>query len=196
MRLKELRKEKGLSLKDVAEILGVAESTVSLYENTKRELSYTALQRLAKFFGVSIDYLLGFNDEDSQTQSNPYLVHIPILESVSISESEIECLYSAEDESIELGSDEDYFYYKMHGDSMAPHISNGDIALIKKQNELESGKVAAVIYENNPVLLRKIITKGDITILQPLNSDFDSFFVKNSDEVTILGIVTQTIKKW
>ncbi len=196
MRLKELRKEKGLSLKDIAEILGVAESTVSLYENSKRELSYTALQKLSSFFGVSIDYLLGVSDSKQEPQSNPYSIHIPILESVSLSDNCIECHYSAEKESIELGSNEDFFYFKMHGDSMAPQISSGDIALIKKQNKAPSGCIAAVIYKDNPVLLRKIVENGDITVLQPLNSDFDSFFVRNREEITVLGVVTETIKKW
>ncbi len=196
MRLKELRKERGLSLKELADVLGVAESTVSLYENSKREASYTVLQKLSNYFGVSIDYLLGVSENKGEGNSNPYSIHIPILESVSLSGNNIECNYSAEKESIELGSNEDFFYFKMHGDSMAPQISDGDIALIKKQNDAESGSVAAVIYKDNPVLLRKIIKNGEITVLYPFNSKFDSFLVRNSEEITILGVVTETIIKW
>ena len=196
MRLKELRKERGLSLKEIAEILGVADSTVSLYENSKREASYAILQKLSVFFGVSIDYLLGVSEDRQDCQNSPYSIHIPILESVCISGENIECHYSDEKESIDLGSDDDFFYYKMHGDSMAPHISNGDIALIKKQTHAESGSIAAIIYKDNPVLLRKIVKDRDVTILQPLNSDFDSFYVRDLSEITILGVVTQTIKKW
>lgn len=57
-RLKELRKEKGISLKELGSIVGVAESTMSLYENGKRQPDYETLLRLAEYFGVTVDYLL------------------------------------------------------------------------------------------------------------------------------------------
>ena len=196
MRLKELRKAKGLSLKKLAEVLGVSESTVSLYENSKREASYTVLLKLSEYFKVSIDYLLGADEAYEDGEKNPYSIYIPILESVSITENEIECHYSAEKESIELGSNEDFFYFKMHGDSMAPQISSGDIALIKKQSNIESGSIAAVIYGDNPVMLRRVVKNGEITVLHPFNPKFESFFVNSKEKITILGVVTETIKKW
>lgn len=58
MRLREIRKAKGLTMKDVAKILNVSESAVSQYENGKRELDYASMTKLADYFNVSIDYLL------------------------------------------------------------------------------------------------------------------------------------------
>ena len=57
--LRDLRKAKGISLKEFGKIIGVAESTVSLYENGKRQPDYDTLSKIADFFGVSTDYLLG-----------------------------------------------------------------------------------------------------------------------------------------
>ena len=61
-KLKELRKERGLSLKETGMLLGVAESTVSLYENGKREAPYSILCKASKIFNVSVDYLIGSCD--------------------------------------------------------------------------------------------------------------------------------------
>ena len=58
-RLRELRASKGLSQNKLAEILNVSASTVALYENNFRMPSYDALIKIADFFGVSTDYLLG-----------------------------------------------------------------------------------------------------------------------------------------
>ncbi len=58
LKLKELRKEKGISLKELGSIVGVAESTMSLYENGKRQPDYETLLRLAEYFDVTVDYLL------------------------------------------------------------------------------------------------------------------------------------------
>ena len=56
--------------------IGVAESTMSLYENGKREPSHDTLQKLANFFNVSIDYLLGRSESpvpETQVQHNTEL---------------------------------------------------------------------------------------------------------------------------
>ena len=194
MRLKELRKEKGISLKELGQILGVAESTVSLYESGKREASYTILHKLSEFFGVSIEYLLG--DKDEKNGTIPYLITIPILESVYLSEGEFEFNYSVEKEKIEIGSPENYFYYKMHDESMSPQISKDDICLIKKVDHIESGDIAAVVYGENPVMLRRVIRNKNATVLQAFNHSFESIIVSDDDRVLILGALKQTIKKW
>jgi transcriptional regulator with XRE-family HTH domain len=60
-KLKELRKEKGISLKELGSVIGVAESTMSLYENGKRQPDYETLLKLAEYFDVTVDYLLRGN---------------------------------------------------------------------------------------------------------------------------------------
>lgn len=59
MKLRELRKAKGWSMKRLGEELGCSESTISLYENGKREPGFETLLRIGEIFGVSVDYLLG-----------------------------------------------------------------------------------------------------------------------------------------
>ncbi|APC08571.1 helix-turn-helix domain-containing protein [Neomoorella thermoacetica] len=58
-RLRKLREEKGLTQIELAKKLSLANSTISQYEANKRTPDPPTLQRLADFFGVSIDYLLG-----------------------------------------------------------------------------------------------------------------------------------------
>lgn len=56
--LRKLRKGKELSLKQLGNYLGMSESTISLYENNKREPDIATLLKLADYFDVSVDYLL------------------------------------------------------------------------------------------------------------------------------------------
>lgn len=73
-KLKELRKAKGISLKELGSIVGVAESTMSLYENGKRQPDYETLLKLAEFFGVTVDYLLrGSNESECLPGGVSYL---------------------------------------------------------------------------------------------------------------------------
>ena len=57
-RLKELRLEKGLSQKALAEQIGQAQSTINYWENDKEEPTISGLRKLCDFFDVSADYLI------------------------------------------------------------------------------------------------------------------------------------------
>jgi transcriptional regulator with XRE-family HTH domain len=61
-RIKELRTEKKIGQKELADYLGVGVSTLSQYETGKREPNNEALNKLAEFLNVSTDYLLGRSD--------------------------------------------------------------------------------------------------------------------------------------
>lgn len=82
-RLKELRKQKGLTQQGLADEISVSKITVLRWENEERQIKPEKAQQLADFFGVSVGYLLGFSndvekhpfewDEISEI-SKPYLV--------------------------------------------------------------------------------------------------------------------------
>lgn len=61
-RLKYLRTERGENLEKVAEYLNVSIQTISNYENEKRDMTPDTILKLAEYFGVSTDYLLGKSD--------------------------------------------------------------------------------------------------------------------------------------
>lgn len=62
-RLLDLRKEKKLSRKIVAEQIQIVERTYQRYENAEREPTASVLVALADFYGVTIDYLVGRTDQ-------------------------------------------------------------------------------------------------------------------------------------
>lgn len=59
MRLKELRKQKGISQLRLATELNTTQNTISRYETGEREPGIDELIKLADYFNVSVDYLLG-----------------------------------------------------------------------------------------------------------------------------------------
>lgn len=61
-RLKELRKEKKLSQKEIAKEMSISEKTLSRWENGESQIKPEKAQKLADYFGVSVGYLLGYND--------------------------------------------------------------------------------------------------------------------------------------
>lgn len=63
-RLKELRNSKNLSQDDLGKILGVRKSSISNWETDKATPTYEILTKLAQYFNVTTDYLLGLNQDD------------------------------------------------------------------------------------------------------------------------------------
>lgn len=61
-RLKELRQEKNLSTRALAQAIGVSNSVISKWEKGQRTPTIDNLYNLAVFFGVSADYLIGLSD--------------------------------------------------------------------------------------------------------------------------------------
>ncbi|MFR1708160.1 MAG: helix-turn-helix domain-containing protein [Clostridium sp.] len=96
IRLKELRKKHGLTQKALADILLIDNSSISKYENDKAIPENELLQRIADFFSVSVDYLLGRSDIPSSTKST-----IDNLELNSKDKKDIEKIFNSTLESLE-----------------------------------------------------------------------------------------------
>lgn len=68
-RLKDLRTRTKLRQEDVATKIGIARTTYAMYEQNKREPDNETLQKLADYFEVSIDYLLGRSNNSSRDRN-------------------------------------------------------------------------------------------------------------------------------
>lgn len=64
-RLKQLRNEKGLTLDELKDYLNTTKATLSRYENNKRDPKIDFATKVASYFNVSLDYVLGVTDEKS-----------------------------------------------------------------------------------------------------------------------------------
>ena len=67
-RLKQLRKENNLTQEELAQKISKTRSTIAGYETERKEPDYETLVLLAKYFNVSLDYLMGVSDV-----RNPYI---------------------------------------------------------------------------------------------------------------------------
>ena len=63
MRLRDLREDNDLTQKQIAEMLHIKQNTYSQYENGQRQLPIDVLIKLAQFYKVSTDYILGLTDK-------------------------------------------------------------------------------------------------------------------------------------
>ncbi|HBM79340.1 MAG: helix-turn-helix domain-containing protein [Clostridiales bacterium] len=72
-RLKALRNKKNIGQKDIAQALGIERSTYTKYETGKSEPDFEMVKKLADFFKVSVDYLLGRDEAKKEKQNGTAL---------------------------------------------------------------------------------------------------------------------------
>lgn len=194
-RLKELRKLKNLTMKELGQIVNVAESTISLYENGKREPDYETLKKLADVLNVSTDYLLGRDSNAPKTKA----VKIPVLGTIpaGVPLEAIEEILDYEEISEDMASHGEYFALKVKGNSMLPTIKDGDVVIVRQQDDADSGKICVVMINGFDATLKEIKKDPQGLWVLPHNSECDfkpSFFSNQQvDEVPvrIIGVAVE-----
>lgn len=196
-RLKVLRKAHKLTQTDVATYLGVTVSAYGNYELGQREPDFDTLSKLADYFHVSVDYLLGRTDNpnfNSELKLPPNLtpeevIIFPVIGMIAAGYNGNVSFDPTGDEIpvpeylLKTHNPNDYFVLQVIGNSMLPIYHNGDKVLIRKTDSVDSGTIAAVGFDTENATLKKVeYVKGqDWLKLIPLNPDFPIKEIKGSD---------------
>jgi repressor LexA len=192
------REMKGFTQQQVAEALGVDRSTYTKYEIGNIQPDNEKLLQLASIFEVSIDYLLGKTQKTNQLQS--YL--IPVLGEVPAGVP-IEAIENVE-EYIDIYprfvKDGEFFALRVKGKSMEPEINNGDIAIVVKQDFIDSGDVAVVRVNGEDVTVKRVKKQINGLMLIPRNEAFEPVFFSTDQvkslPVTIVGKVIEIRRRF
>lgn len=198
-RIKELRKANKFTLERLAKKIGVAPNTLNQYELERREAPYDILKELAKIFCVSIDYLLG---DDNNTKNNKG-IKIPVLGRIpaGIPIEAIQEILDYEEISEEMAKNGEYFALKVKGNSMSPEITDGEVAIVRKQEDADSGSICVIMVNGDEATLKRIKkSEQGITLIPTNSAEFNPIFYTNEEieklPVRILGKVVETRKTW
>lgn len=195
LRIKEIRKSQRITAKQLADYVNVAESTMSLYENGKREPDYKTLVKIAEFLNVTTDCLLGQDDNKKTPQKKG--VKIPVLGNVAAGVP-IEAITDIEDyEEIteEMAAQGEYVALKIHGDSMMPRMLDGDVVIVRIQPTIENGETAIVLVNGGDATCKRVQKTPDGVSLISINPAYDPIFYSNKQieqlPVRIFGKVVE-----
>nr|WLJ25922.1 MAG: repressor protein CI [Firmicutes phage HS11] len=186
-RLKEIMRNRGMrqvdilnTIKPIAEATGVRfeKNDLSQYVSGKVEPSQQKLTVLSKALGVSETWLMGYDDLDAIINRHPDLHPFRKIRSVPILGT-IACgtpIWAEENFEGYIGIDPAHmdgeFALICKGDSMIDaNIQSGDIVLLKKVPDVEDGKIAAVLIDNEATL-KKVYKRDDSLVLQPCNRNY------------------------
>ena len=190
--LRRLRKEDNLTQKQLADKLGLAFSTISMYERGDREPDFETLEAIADFFNVSMDTLYGKDTNNIYSLNNimamPAIKKVPLLGTIACGSPilAVENIERDVDMPENIRAD---FALRCKGDSMIDaHIYDGDIVYIRQQPIVENGEVAAVVIEDEATL-KRFYQDGDTVTLMPCNSKYRPFVYTGEqlEQIRIIG---------
>ena len=192
--IKKFRLANNFTQSSLADKVGVSSSALAMYERGEREPGVDILLKLSSVFGVDMNVL--FDKKQSPTK-------IPVLGYVAagIPIETIEDILDYEDLSPDMLKDgSEYFGLKIKGDSMEPKISDGDVVIVRKQEDVDSGQIAIVGVNGEEATCKKVMKQEGGILLQPLNPSFAPVFytVEQIAEIpiTILGRVVELRAKF
>ena len=155
----------------VAKDLGITSGTVTSWKKGGVPYDRTK-QKIADYFGISVGQLMG---EPIKEKAPPERrgVKVPVYGSVAAG-IPIEAITDIEDYeeiSEDLAKKGEYIALKIKGNSMYPKLMNGDVVIVRLQDDVESGEIAIVMVNGGEATCKRVEKNNNGVTLQPINTD-------------------------
>ena len=185
LRLREARKAKGLTQVEVSRIIGISQNGYSDWETGKNRVDARSLGRLAELYGVTVNYLLGIDENDAPAKG----VRIPVLGSVAagIPIEAIQDIVDYEEIDADMAAAGEYFGLRIKGSSMEPRIREGDVVIVRRQEEAETGDTVVVLVNGDSATVKRIKIEPNGIALIPNNPAYYTRFY-SAAEVELLPV--------
>lgn len=201
-RLKKAMNIRNMKQVELVERTGLDKTLINKYLSGVTNAKQDKLTILSEALNINEVWLMGYDipmDKNIKLDKlgNP-VAEIPLLGTVKagynyMAQENWEGIIEVDKDIIKDGSD--YFALKIKGDSMYPVLIEGDIVIIKKQEDFENGDIVVAIINGNEATIKKGKKSESSILLQPFNNNYEPLIFTNEEiktiPVTIVGIVKQ-----
>lgn len=195
--IKKYRDLRNYSLQVLAEKIGITKKTVQRYEHGEHKIDMDRLKEIADALEVSVNQLTeGAYTYLGEAPAESENISLPIVGRISCGNGRVayESIEGYETTPRSWINGGEYFYLRAKGDSMTgARIHDGDLLLIRQQNEVEDGEIAAVLI-NDEAVLKKVYRQNNTLVLQSTNSNYPPI-IFNGDEqnIRIIGKLKKVV---
>lgn len=194
-KIKEFRLKRGMSQEELADLLGTTKQTVSRYETGERKANQDILFKLSEIFKVSIDDFFPSKKENEAKEI--VFTKLPIVGTVSCGNGVLayQDIDGYEEVPTSWLNGCEYFFVRAKGDSMMnARIMDGDLLLIRRQDDVENGEIAAVLIDDE-IVLKRVYKTNDTIILQSENPKYQPIVLQRNDmkDVRIIGKLKKVV---
>ena len=194
-RIKQLREERDVKQRELAKLLGIEISAISKLELGRVPLRDEYIIKLARFFNVSTNYLLGIETDTKGL--------LPVLGTVKAGYNYLaqENVIDYIDPSMNITDPENYFGLVVKGDSMAPLFDEGDYLIVHKlDGEFSTNDIGIVLINGDEATVKKVVKTDTGIELHAFNPYYPAkkFTCEEMEKlpVKVIGVVVRQIRNW
>lgn len=188
--------QSGKQQKEIAKDLGYSPTTFNTWCVGKIIPSSGKVQKIADYFGIGKSDLL--DDKTSLLGKTKTIgITIKVLGRVAagLPIEAVENIIDTEEISEEMAKTGEFFGLQIHGDSMEPRMYEGDIVIVRKQDDAESGDIVIAMVNGNDATCKRLTKYANGITLSSLNAKYEPMIYSNEEilqkPVRILGKVVE-----
>lgn len=187
--------------KEIAEAIEVSPQTFNTWCQGIAIPRMGKVQRLADYFNIGKSDLI---DEKATaiplTPSHGIIINVLGRVAAGIPIEAIENIIDTEEISAEMAKTGDFFGLQIHGDSMEPKMSEGDVVIVRKQDDAENGQIVIATVNGTDATCKRLRKYRDGIELISNNPSYDPMFFSNeeieSKPIKIIGRVVELRSKF
>lgn len=191
-----------LSAQELSNKSGVAKSSISQYVNGSHKPSNISSGKMAAVLNVNALWLMGFDVPMQESIQNSVVspvkgVQIKVLGRVAagIPLEAITDIIDTEEISQKLARTGEFFGLQIHGDSMEPRMYEGDVVIVRQQDDAESGDIVIAMINGDDATCKRLTKYAGGIGLVSLNTKYEPMMFSNQEilekPVKIIGKVVE-----
>ena len=200
-RIRDLREKLNISQVDFADKINVSKQTLYKYENNLiTNIPSDKIEAAANITHVSPAYLMGWDNitpiaNGIKNRKRGITINVLGKVAAGIPLEAMEDIIDTEEITEELASTGNFFGLQIHGDSMAPRMCEGDIVIVRQQDDAESGEIIIAMVNGDEATCKRLRKYRDGIELISNNPAYAPMFFSNEDiiekPVKIIGKVVE-----
>lgn len=199
--IKRLREEKGLSQDALAKLTGYTDrSSITKIEKGQVDLQQSKIELFAKALGTTSRDLVGWDTESSSSGKKGITINVLGRVAAGIPIEAIEDIIDTEEITEELARTGNFFGLQIHGNSMIPNICDGDVVIVRKQEDAETGDIVIATVNGTDATCKRLRKYKDGIELIANNPTYEPMDFSNQEiiekPVRIIGKVVELRRKF
>lgn len=184
--IKRYMNARNLTQLDVADALGVHQTSVSSWCMGKKLPRMDKIDKLCELFNVRRSELL-YSPNELSKERRVQGVRIPVLGTVhaGIPIDAVQDIIDYEEITPQLASSGDFFALQIKGDCMTPKITEGDVIIVRCQNDANNGDIVVATVNGEEAVVRKLQKYENGIALIPINPSYEPIRFTNEEIETL-----------
>lgn len=186
---------------DMCEALGVKYTTFTDWVKGNSYPRIDKIELMANYFGISkADLVESRTIQSAYKLSKGITINVLGRVAAGLPIEAIENIIDTEEISEELAKTGEFFGLQIHGDSMEPNMRQGDVVIVRKQDDAESGNIVIAMINGSDATCKRLVKYAEGISLVSFNTKYEPMYFSNKEiiekPIKIIGRVVENRQKY